>query len=352
MRRKREALLERGAGDDELESLEADLARVNLELRHQRGQVAETPVRTAFAEKSAEPCHRCSPRSQGSTATPGTGKATMTPSPMPVGTSPALRSSSENEPAEESPTVVARPPERLLAADSGDAVLMGSARMSVAAVQEGKENVQPSERNEVAVDADADAVTPRQSPEVKAMLHVMASPSPPCARAASTPGRRAASSFGSSGLFRETPSPRTSSKAGRDVSSPAPALQPKSLFLSPSPPRYAGSSFEGFLRPVPPVPGSTAVPAWPAAPAKSPVKCLPPKVPVQMSRSPSAPSLGSKASSHATGHRHELKARGDGSTPRNLTDFRKSLELALLREKGAADDPEKSKSHRKPVPWR
>mmetsp|Transcript_55723 Transcript_55723/g.155299 ORF Transcript_55723/g.155299 Transcript_55723/m.155299 type:complete len:493 (-) Transcript_55723:184-1662(-) len=86
-------------------------------------------------------------------------------------------------------------------------------------------------------------------PPKAAMPGVVSSPPPPPAaqatnvlqRAASTPGRRVPASFASTGLFRETPSPH------RERGSPirVPALQPRSLFASPSPPRYtAGSELE------------------------------------------------------------------------------------------------------------
>eukprot|EP00928_Gymnodinium_smaydae_P006976 TRINITY_DN12492_c0_g1_i1.p1 TRINITY_DN12492_c0_g1~~TRINITY_DN12492_c0_g1_i1.p1 ORF type:complete len:1056 (+),score=245.34 TRINITY_DN12492_c0_g1_i1:120-3170(+) len=82
---------------------------------------------------------------------------------------------------------------------------------------------------------------------------LLLSPPPQAAsslRAATTPGkRRVPASFGASALFRETPSPRAGMPM-RDRSSPvrAPPL-PRSLFASPSPPRYAqmsGTAFDGM----------------------------------------------------------------------------------------------------------
>eukprot|EP00927_Polykrikos_kofoidii_P023049 TRINITY_DN21342_c0_g1_i1.p1 TRINITY_DN21342_c0_g1~~TRINITY_DN21342_c0_g1_i1.p1 ORF type:complete len:2035 (-),score=330.97 TRINITY_DN21342_c0_g1_i1:125-6229(-) len=69
----------------------------------------------------------------------------------------------------------------------------------------------------------------------------------PSSRVVSTPGRRVPASFGSTGLFRETPSPRGGGfgKSGsplRLLATPNTTINPRSLFASPSPPRYAAGS--------------------------------------------------------------------------------------------------------------
>eukprot|EP00931_Biecheleriopsis_adriatica_P025227 TRINITY_DN15542_c1_g1_i1.p1 TRINITY_DN15542_c1_g1~~TRINITY_DN15542_c1_g1_i1.p1 ORF type:complete len:604 (-),score=103.09 TRINITY_DN15542_c1_g1_i1:92-1645(-) len=247
------------------------------------------------------------------------------------------------------------------AAESGDAVLMGSARVSAhgaparaaAADPEkpcGKENVEPEIQEVVTPRRVLEKAAAKASPLQRAPI-LLASPSPPCARAASTPGRRAASSFGSTGLFRETPSPRAS-KHQRESPSPSPApglVQPRSLLFSP-PPRYGGGS-QLTVSPPPrmQVPGDSrpsAVPAWPFA-GNSPVKCLPG---VTVARSPSAPCLGQGA---AKSGKHSKPCGSGGGTPRNLLDFRKSLEMALQKDgKGVHRMRQKQRKAAPPAPWR
>lgn len=249
-----------------------------------------------------------------------------------------------------------------------------------------------------------------------AFAGVWASPPPRAAlraRAASTPGRRVASSFGSSlGLFRETPSPH----AALPQRSPVVLLQPRSLFTSPSPPRYSEAAEReplDWASPIgvrssgstnvdeagvlgalssadpplpPPLPAGTggvatgrpatahgmAVPAWcttaPAQRGAIPVTALQ----LPLARSPSAPSFaacglgvggtpprrtsgggGPVAVGRCTGGGRSASgvARGGGDTPRNLTDWRRSLALARRQ-----DEPEQGqRAHSRParpVPWR
>jgi len=217
----------------------------------------------------------------------------------------------------------------------------------------------------------------------------LASPSPLCFRAHSTPGRRAVSSFGSSVLFRETPSPRTKPQRGdAKLQSPAPAtaaqgvaLQPRSLMFSP-PPRYGGAAPPPAAHAAthattcspaqpapPPLPGSgigrcgtspnKAVPAFPST-GRSPVRALPGGISVTavVARSPSAPCLGRSDAvavvvrhggrwlSHA---RHRRGESADGGTPRNLSGFRKSLEMALASD---ISQTRKQQQQHNAKPWK
>mmetsp|Transcript_55676 Transcript_55676/g.92231 ORF Transcript_55676/g.92231 Transcript_55676/m.92231 type:complete len:931 (-) Transcript_55676:93-2885(-) len=251
-------------------------------------------------------------------------------------------------------------------------------------------------------------------------------------RAASTPGRRVPASYGASGLFRETPSPRPG-MPHRSSPSSAPALQPRSLFASPSPPRYTGmhaaDAFD-WASPIRPCdgastmltparageedllrqdaapgsprgsggalprqvwmnsPGPVRVPAGSPGPVRvssSPALLLsgsPARVsgsparltgslsrfaasPVRVStagrqqyaRSPSAPSMSaSSVSSGGGGAMHSATAdavgrvlahQHSGDTPRNLTDWRKSLQMARRQDERASSAKAKAK-----MPWR
>lgn len=248
----------------------------------------------------------------------------------------------------------------------------------------GKENLHPGTSTPpppARPSASAEADLPKAG--FRGFAGVWASPpSPIRARAASTPGRRVAASFGSSlGLFRETPSPRGSLVQRSPV-----ILQPQSLFVSPSPPRYSNSeqepldwapsggvfssastaAEEGTGPPLPPplpgkvgrVPSATPhlslLPSWcTAAPATAGAP----------TRSPSAPSLAN-CLGQATPPRRlgagvpfvvgpcrnsPAVVRNGGDTPRNLTDWRKSLALAR-RQDETAEAPQARGKRR--APWR
>lgn len=288
-----------------------------------------------------------------------------------------------------------------------------------------------------------DASSPARARQAAATDAAVASPaaSPPPVvhlRAASTPGRRVPASYGASGLFRETPSPRPG-MPHRSSPSSAPALQPRSLFASPSPPRYTGmhaaDAFD-WASPIRPCDGAStmltparageedllrqetaqgsprgsasAVPkqVWmnspgpvrvppagsPARVASSPALLLsgsPARVagsparltgslsrfagsPVRVSaaarqqyaRSPSAPSMSASSVSSGGGGAMPAAVLGNltatadavgrglahqhsGDTPRNLTDWRRSLQMARRQDERGSSSRSKAK-----IPWR
>jgi hypothetical protein len=256
------------------------------------------------------------------------------------------------------------------------------------------------------------------------------SPPPPAAhkaglqaRAFSTPGRRVPGSHGASALFRETPSPRAG-MPNRDRSSPlrAQPFAPRSLFATPSPPRYDGVCAEadigamtwatplafhqaggsgapsssslgvggGTLR-VPVASGGTSsccaskIHSFPKSsgatftPSPSPVRCrpvgaplskatVPPRSPAGFQRSPSAPDFRGPPLITVVGQ-HRLVARPAigggrrtatcGDTPRNLTDWRQTLQFAQHQRQRTPpqnDDPLSAGHLQRPkrhsTPWR
>lgn len=247
----------------------------------------------------------------------------------------------------------------------------------------GKENVRPPETQEIFTPRPTlGEAAAKASPLQQGAPCLLASPSPLCVRAQSTPGRRAASSFGSSGLFRETPSPRTKPQRGdAKLQSPMPsvALQPKLLMFSP-PPRYGGTAPQHAAthptscspaRPAtPPLPGSgmgccgtspnKAVPAFPlGAQRHSPIRVLPGGVSATVvTRSPSAPCLG-RGDAVLARHGGRWLSRAtakdgeavDGGTPRNLLGFRKSLEMALKTDASQARNQQQQQQQRA-KPWK
>eukprot|EP00930_Biecheleria_cincta_P093390 TRINITY_DN8370_c0_g1_i3.p1 TRINITY_DN8370_c0_g1~~TRINITY_DN8370_c0_g1_i3.p1 ORF type:complete len:617 (-),score=130.66 TRINITY_DN8370_c0_g1_i3:68-1918(-) len=459
LRRKRDRLLMLGTSARDMEHLESckeDLARVERELRARSSgasATAEQPVEQTRSDARTDKGDSSSPAAEvgmtpatvGSTATPATDvPSTAFLSPLPQGleppptwTTPTIQlpgvemegalvnrlpggpscpscggvfmpdsnfchdcgTQRQLDDAErESPKPVLQDSSAKLppSAESGDAVLIGSARdgASVAArgipADEqhtshcGKENVRPRESQEI--------VTPRPtlgeaaakaSPLQQGAPCLTASPSPLCVRAQSTPGRRAASSFGSSGLFRETPSPRTKPQRDAKLQSPMPsaALQPKSLMFTP-PPRYGGAvpqhaathatSCSPARPAAPPLPGSgigrcgtspnKAVPAFPLGGQRhSPIRALPGGISATVvARSPSAPCLGrSDAALARHGGRwlSRAAAKGseasDGGTPRNLVGFRKSLEMALKSDMSQVRKQQQQQQQQlKAKPWK
>lgn len=401
LKKKRETLLLRSSMSPEaqrrLREVEEDIARVEKELSL-RGAATynaivsspATPTPTISTNKAKEhhlsipEAWASSPPSAGSTTTPAS-NAPLTTTPSPVqGT--LARPRTWDDPDEDCKEVQDSP--KLNEAvkgsftpgiDSGDAVLMASAR-SGAALLEHCTELQHLEADPPIADKEnlrccpnaffqvpsVNIITPR---ETYTKASPMPSPSPAFERrAASTPGRRAASSFGSSGLFRETPSPRIilQQRSPATTPVPPPLPQPRSLFGSVSPPRYRNNAqlLEDWTNATATLLQGTSaagpspskpVPAWPAFDSNSPVKALPRASAIAMvNRSPSAPVLGEKSRKAAEGdvkfrRTSNISGRLLDDTPSNLTDFRKSLELATRQK----DDRPCSRSRlKKAAPWR
>lgn len=403
LKKKRETLLLRSSMSPEaqrrLREVEEDIARVEKELSLRGAATYKaivsspaTPTPTISTKKmkdhhlSIPEVWAISPPSAGSTTTPASNAPLpTTPSPM-RGT--LARPRTWDEPIQDSKEVQNSPkPNEVVkesfapGIDSGDAVLMASARSGAALLDHCIEvQLQPLEADPPITDKEnlrccpntffqvspVNVITPR---ETYTKASPMPSPSPAFERrAASTPGRRAASSFGSTGLFRETPSPRTLLQQRSPATTPVPPQlpQPRSLFGSVSPPRYRNNAqlLEDWTNATATILQGTSaagpspsrpVPAWPAFDSNSPVKALPRAASMAtVNRSPSAPVLGEK--SRKTADRDvkfrrmsNISGRLLDDTPSNLTDFRKSLELATRRK----DDRPSSRSRmKKTAPWR